>query len=111
MNVTLRDFQSADADTIDRIALAAFEEYRSAYSNWPAFSKNIGAMSSLATTAEMIVAETDAGLAGAVAYVAPDRPKAAFFDPSWPRSRSIFGWASSCGVKPLRSTASRMEST
>ncbi|MCP3409512.1 GNAT family N-acetyltransferase [Bradyrhizobium sp. CCGB01] len=37
----------------------------------------------------MIVAEDDGHVVGAVAYVGPQRPKAAFFDPAWPVIRML----------------------
>jgi hypothetical protein len=36
--------------------LAAFDEYRAAYSDWPAFSRGIGNMTALAANGEIIVA-------------------------------------------------------
>lgn len=89
MSYVLRDFRAEDAVSVNQIALKAFDEYRSAYSDWPSFSKNIGAMATLAQTGEIIVAATESTLVGAVVYVGLGRPKAAFFDPEWPVIRML----------------------
>ena len=46
-------------------------------------------LSSLAATAELIVAEAGDDFAGAVAYVGPGHPKSAIFDPAWPVVRML----------------------
>ncbi|MBV8837240.1 MAG: GNAT family N-acetyltransferase [Alphaproteobacteria bacterium] len=81
----IRDFEPQDSDAVNAIALAAFEQYRAAYSDWPEFAKRVGAMASLAESgAEIIVASTDDGsIAGAVAYFGPGTAKPEPFDPAW----------------------------
>lgn len=83
MTWMLRNFTTADADGVNQLALSAFDEYRGAYSDWPAFASNIGNMAALAQQGEIIVATSDAHLIGAVAYIGPGKPKAEFFDPAW----------------------------
>jgi ribosomal protein S18 acetylase RimI-like enzyme len=85
----LRDFRAGDADAVNRVALAAFEQYRDAYADWPAFSANIGRMAALAEHAELIVADADHDIVGAVAYVAPGRPRSALFEREWPLIRML----------------------
>lgn len=85
----LRDFQSADAEAIVRVALAAFAEFQLHYSDWPLFITHVAKMPELAKTGEIIVAEDDGRIVGAVAYVGPQRPKPAFFDPAWPVIRML----------------------
>ena len=77
----LREFTSADAAAANAVALAAFAQYRRAYTGWSAFSRSIGWMSASGADAEIILAVTPHRLAGAVAYVGPGRPKAEFFPP------------------------------
>ena len=88
-DATLRDFRAADAAEVDRVALAAFEQYRAHYTDWPAMAANVGRMSSLADQGEIVVAERAGRIVGAVAYVAAGRPKAAHFDQSWPIIRML----------------------
>jgi ribosomal protein S18 acetylase RimI-like enzyme len=88
-DVRLRDFRAADAAEVDRVALAAFEQFRAHYTDWPAMAANVSRMSSLADQGEIVVAERDGRIVGAVAYVGPGRPKAAHFDRSWPIIRLL----------------------
>ena len=85
----LRDYRPGDAASVNAVAQAAFEQYCSAYSDWAAFARNIGAMASLASTGEIIVAATGERIVGAVVYVGPGKPKAAFFEPEWPIIRML----------------------
>ena len=85
----LRDFCDADAAAVRQLALAGFEEFRDAYSDWPAMSASITQMPALAKAGELIVAELDGKLVGAVTYVAPGRPKAVFFEATWPIVRML----------------------
>jgi GNAT superfamily N-acetyltransferase len=49
----------------------------------------VSAMSRLASVGELIVAEVDGALVGAVAYFASERPKPDFFDANWPIVRML----------------------
>jgi ribosomal protein S18 acetylase RimI-like enzyme len=88
-DATLRDFRAADAAEVDRVALAAFEQFRAHYTDWPAMAANVSRMSSLADQSEIVVAEREGRIVGAVAYVGAGRPKAAHFDRSWPIIRLL----------------------
>lgn len=79
----LREFQSADAPAVNEVALAAFNELRQHYNDWPTFSRNIGNMASLAETGELIVAITQEKVVGAVTYVGPGKKKREFFPIEW----------------------------
>jgi len=81
--ITLRDFRPADAPRVNRVALAAFDQFKAHYSDWPAMSAGIRRTATLAKNGEMIVAERADEIVGAVVYVAPGRPKPAFFEPGW----------------------------
>jgi ribosomal protein S18 acetylase RimI-like enzyme len=85
----LRDFCAADAPRVDRLALAAFDRFKSHYSDWPAMADALGRTSMLAEHGEIIVAEHDDKVVGAVTYVSPGRPKAFCFDPAWPIIRML----------------------
>jgi ribosomal protein S18 acetylase RimI-like enzyme len=85
----LRGYRESDAAAVSLLALAGFEEFRTAYSDWAAMSASIAQMPSLASVGELIVAELDGDLVGAVTYVSPDRPKAPFFEPHWPIVRML----------------------
>jgi ribosomal protein S18 acetylase RimI-like enzyme len=85
----LRDFQPTDAEAIIRVALAAFAEFEQHYSDWPLFTANVAKMPALTKTGEIIVAEDDGQIVGAVAYVGPQQPKPTFFEPAWPIIRML----------------------
>jgi ribosomal protein S18 acetylase RimI-like enzyme len=85
----LRTCRDSDAAKVNELALAAFDQFRSQYSDWPAMASAIGRMSALADIGEIIVAERDQQIIGAVAYIPPGRPKAAYFDQSWPTIRML----------------------
>lgn len=79
----IADYSLSDAPAIDRLALSAFAQYREHYLDWEGFARRIGAMSQLGSTAQLIVARAGGEIAGAVAYVGPDAPKAEFFPQDW----------------------------
>lgn len=85
----LRDYRADDANAIVRVALAAFAEFEQHYSDWSLFTANVAKMPLLAKAGEIIVAEDGGQIVGAVAYVGPQAPKPAFFDPSWPVIRML----------------------
>jgi GNAT superfamily N-acetyltransferase len=85
----LRDFRKGDAKEVNRVALAAFGEFSSQYSDWPALARILGRMSELADSGEIVVAETAPNIIGAVAYIPPHQPKAPYFDKAWPIIRSL----------------------
>ena len=85
----LRNFEPADAPSINALAVTAFEQYENAYDDWPTFRTRIANMSSLAGAGEIILAEQDNQIIGAVAYVGPGKEKAAFFQPEWPIMRML----------------------
>ena len=97
MIYTLREYTIQDAEAINQIALAAFEQFKDCYTNWPAFSQGIGRMASLADSADLIVAESPEGILGAVGYVGPGKPKANYFEPEWAIMRMLVVKPSACG--------------
>lgn len=85
----LRDFVRDDAAAVNAVALAAFEQFRGEYDDWPAFSAFVGSMADLAQGGELIVAAGEDGIAGAVAYFGPGAAKPDMFDPAWPVIRML----------------------
>ncbi|MBR1144741.1 GNAT family N-acetyltransferase [Bradyrhizobium sp. AUGA SZCCT0431] len=82
-DIRIRDYQSSDAEDLNRMAVAAFGQFRDHYQDWPAMLAGLSRTSDLSASGEVIIAELQAKFAGAVAYFGPDRPKAPFFDQSW----------------------------
>lgn len=85
----VRDFRQSDSQQVNALALCAFEQFKDAYEDWPEFQAKIANMSSLANVGEIIVAEAEGQIVGAVAYVGPNVPKAEFFRLEWPIMRML----------------------
>jgi GNAT superfamily N-acetyltransferase len=88
-DIRIRNYQSSDAENLNRIAVAAFGQFREHYHDWPAMRAGLSKTSDLSASGEVIIAELQHGFAGAVAYFGPDRPKAPFFDQRWPIIRML----------------------
>lgn len=89
MAFELRDFAAADAEAVNRVALAAFGQYSEQYADWAQFARRIASMSSLAESSEIVVAVLGERIVGAVAYVAPGKPRAPYFSPEWAVMRML----------------------
>lgn len=85
----IRDFRQSDTTRVNALAIRAFEQFKDAYQDWPALQAKIGDLSALANVGEVIVAEVEGQIVGAVAYVGPGAPKAAFFQPEWSIMRML----------------------
>lgn len=60
----LRDYRDSDAESIVRVALAAFAEFEQHYSDWPLFTTNVAKMPQLGKAGE-IIAEDEGAIVGA----------------------------------------------
>jgi GNAT superfamily N-acetyltransferase len=86
----IRPFTHTDAAAVNAVALAAFAQYQGVYSDWGDLMRGVGAMAALAEHAEVLVADVDGAVAGAVAYFGPGTtPRADFFEPEWPIIRML----------------------
>jgi GNAT superfamily N-acetyltransferase len=88
-DIRIRDYAPSDAEDLNRIAVSAFEQFRDHYDDWPAMRAGLSKTSDLSATGEIVVAEFQNRIAGAVTYFGPDKRKAAFFDPYWPVIRML----------------------
>jgi ribosomal protein S18 acetylase RimI-like enzyme len=79
----VRPYAPGDRDAVNAVARAAFAQYEQDYADWPGFIEGIGRMADLAENADVLVAEQDGVVIGAVAHVGPGRPRAAFFPDDW----------------------------
>lgn len=89
MKFELSDFSAADGEALNRVALAAFAQYSGQYEDWDRFSRSLACMNTLAENAEVVVASVGGEPVGAVAYVAPGKPRAAVFAPEWALMRML----------------------
>jgi GNAT superfamily N-acetyltransferase len=88
-DIEIRDYQSSDAEDLNRVAVSAFDQFRDLYQDRPAMRAGLSKTSALSVTGEVIVAEFQKQFAGAVAYFGPNRQKAPFFDQRWPVIRVL----------------------
>jgi ribosomal protein S18 acetylase RimI-like enzyme len=81
--LVIRGYTIADRDAVNAVAQAAFAQYSADYEDWPSFIEGIGRMADLALDADVLVAEQDGVIVGAVAHLGPGRPRATFFPEEW----------------------------
>src|SRR6267154_929899 len=89
MSIQIRDYQSADTVAVDRIALAAWEQYRPAFSDWARSTVSLARAAHFAKETDLLVAEDDDLVVGFVCYVGPGRDREDIFDPSWALMRLL----------------------
>lgn len=85
----LRAFEPRDAAAVNAIAVSAFEQYRAHYTDWSGFANKLAHAALLANQGELIVAEANGRIAGAVAYIGPGLPKSVIFEQAWPIMRML----------------------
>jgi ribosomal protein S18 acetylase RimI-like enzyme len=76
---SIRAALPADAESINRLCIAAFEEFRNEIGDtkWPLLRETLSRTSELLHEGELIVAEDPSGLLGVVLYVPPRETKEA----------------------------------
>ncbi|MDH2383734.1 hypothetical protein [Bradyrhizobium sp. CER78] len=67
----IRGYRSSDADEVNRLAIAAFDQFRDAFDDWPAMRAGLSRTSELSSGGETIVADLGDRLAGASAISGP----------------------------------------
>jgi GNAT superfamily N-acetyltransferase len=92
MRVQVREFRMEDAHAVNRVVLAAWDQYRPVFSNWPQTAEIFAA--DLAEEIELLVAEDDSEVLGVVGYVGPGVRREDIFEPDWAIIRML-------SVKPL----------
>jgi GNAT superfamily N-acetyltransferase len=79
----IRPYAASDRDAVNAVARAAFAQYADDYEDWPTFIDGIGRMAELADGADLLVAESDGVIVGAVAHIGPGRPRSPIFPDAW----------------------------
>jgi GNAT superfamily N-acetyltransferase len=83
MTTLIREFRSDDATAVNRVALAAWDQYRGVFSNWARSEAIFANAASFAASAEILIAEEEGSIVGCVVYVAPGRDREPIFEPTW----------------------------
>jgi ribosomal protein S18 acetylase RimI-like enzyme len=89
IQMLIRDFQDKDRHAVDSVVLAAWQELSTLMPGWPELVTQLGALTRRAAESEVIVAELDGQIVGAVGYVGPNQPKPDIFEPHWPIVRLL----------------------
>jgi GNAT superfamily N-acetyltransferase len=79
----VRRARAPDLALADRVACRAYAEYEREFPEWIPYLRRGVPMTELAREAQVLVAEIDGAIAGAVGYVAPHRAKHAAFPREW----------------------------
>lgn len=79
----VRAFVPQDADAVNAVARAAFDQYAGLYEDWASFIDGIGRMAELAAGGDLLVAELDGDIVGAVVHVGPGQPRSPIFPVEW----------------------------
>lgn len=83
LDLVIRHFQPADREAVNAVACAAFAQYQHDYEDWPAFNERLARMADLAGQADLMVAEADGEVLGAVVHVGPGKPRSVVFPDDW----------------------------
>lgn len=83
MTAIVRAYRSDDAFAVNRVALAAWEQYRELFSNWARVEALFANAAGLASKLEIFVAEKSNSVVAWVGYVEPGRDREPMFDPTW----------------------------
>lgn len=83
MPLEVRHARAEELARADRVACRAYAEYEREFPEWGPYLRRGLPMTELAREAQVLVAEFDGAIAGAVGYVAPHREKHAAFPREW----------------------------
>jgi len=89
MTITFRKYAQNDRPAVDKVVHDAWIELAPLTPGWDRLAPRLGALTENASYTEIVVAELDGEIIGAVGYVGPHRPKPDFFAPEWPMVRFL----------------------
>lgn len=89
MSVRIRSYCAEDASAINNLALAAWDQYRAVFSDWPLMMSLLAGTASMTKELEILIAEDEAEIRGFVGYVAPGRPREKIFKREWATLRML----------------------
>lgn len=89
MSVRIRSFRADDAIAVNRIAVEAWDQYRTVFSDWPRAAPHFAGTANLADEVDLLLAEDGGEIRGFVGYVAPGRPREKIFKREWATIRML----------------------
>ena len=87
--IAIRNYKSADAAAINKLAVKAFSDYSDHYENWQEFSHRLKSFSSMSSHGEIIVATSNGEIVGAVGYLSAQKDKPDHFPKNTPIIRIL----------------------
>ena len=78
----IRPYLKKDKETIKIVAIEAFSQFKDHYNDWESVKSVVGNLASLESTSELMVAEVNNEVVGAVALVHPGKDKNTNIDSS-----------------------------
>jgi len=87
--INIRPYSKDDKETLNGLAIKAFQEYKTHYNDWASIKSTVGNMASLESTSDIIVAEINNKIVGAVALVYPGMDKNKYINPAWASIRML----------------------
>ena len=87
--IHVRAYAPQDAAAVNRIAVAAYAQYRETFTDWQTAGPRFSATSDHAKVLELLVAEEGDAIRGFVGYVAPGRPRERIFKRPWAVMRML----------------------
>lgn len=89
MTTSIRKYTDTDRLAVGQVVRRAWAELEADTPGWKELAQRLGTLTRNASYTEIIVAELDGNIVGAVGYVGPYQPKPDFFAPEWPMVRFL----------------------
>ena len=91
MQYTVRQATPLDFSAIDRLCVEAYQEFESVIgsANWQLMRDSLSHVSELSTSGELLVAEDNSGILGAVLYVPPGKSDGVSIPVEWASVRLL----------------------
>ena len=84
MSIVIRAFRPEDSAAVNRIAVAAYQQYQDVFADWRASAAFFAGTANLAAELDLLVAVGGGrDILGSVGYVAPGRRREALYEPDW----------------------------
>ena len=88
----IRPYQPSDRTQLNALALEAFAQFKSEYSDWSAIQLAVSTMADLAEVTDIFVVEESGQIIGGIVYMPPlgdSELSQSHFDPSWAVMRML----------------------
>jgi len=87
--IQIRNFRADEREAVDAVVRLAWSELIGLMPEGDKLAARLGSLTEQADQSEVIVAELNGEIVGAVGYVGATQPKPSFFQPDWPMVRML----------------------